>query len=232
MLGSAFADVRLVPLAALVTLLAMAPIAGNKRWPETLVLVVALGLGAVKTAVLMQSWKSYQPAIDKIVRVISQIPPGATLFAATAAPYTTMWLNEPGARETWHPPLKHVASYASVYGSVFVPMTFADPYKQPMVMKPQYLEVKALQGDNPFKVPKPADLVAVANRIKDHLDTPSGSILGDVYLLVVGTSRYPSLPTLTGFKVFSAGDDFVIYQANSQAPTGAATLVTGEAHGG
>jgi hypothetical protein len=232
MLGSSFADVRLVPIAALVTLLVFAPVAGQKHWTEVWVLVVALGLGAVKTAALVHDWRSYQPAIDRIVKVISQLPPGATLFAATEAPYTTMMLTEPGARETWHPPLKHVASYASAYGSVFVPMTFADPYKQPMVMQPPYLAVKALQGDNPFKVPKPADLVAVAKRIEDDMGKPGGSTLDDVYLLVIGADRYPSLPALTGFKVFFAGDGFAIYQAIARGQAGAVLSVAGEPHGG
>ena len=231
MLGSSFADVRLVPLAAMLTLLAFAPQAGQKRWTQALVLVVALGVGGVKTWALLTEWKTYQPKIDTIAQAIHKIPNGSTLFAATAAPYTTMLLTEPGARKTWQPPLKHVASYGSVLGSVFVPMTFADPHKQPMVMMPPYLAIKELQGDNPFKVPQPADLVAVARRITDQIHVPGGPALAGVYLLVVGTDRYASLPALAGFDVFFAGDGFVIYQAVSPALPGAQSPVAGESHG-
>jgi len=212
MLGSAFADVRLVPLAALVSLVAFAPKAAASRWAEALTLAVAVGVGGIKTVALLTDWTTHQRPIEDIVRAMDRLPAGATLFAATAAPYTGMMLTEPGVRESWHPPLKHVASYASVHRPVFVPMTFADPHKQPMVMMPQYLGIKALQGDNPFKVPAVADLQAVAARIAAQVDTPGGPELGGVYLLVVGTERYRTLPELDGFKVFEAGQGFTIYQ--------------------
>jgi hypothetical protein len=232
MLGSSFADVRLVPLAALVTLLAVAPTLGKSRWAEALVLVVALGVGGVKTGALLNEWQSQQPKIDNIVQAMKKIPTGSTLFAATAAPYTSMVLSVAGARETWQPPLKHVASYASVFGSVFVPMTFADPHKQPMVMMPDYLAVKNLQGDNPFKVPQPADLVAVAKRLTVQINKRGGPNLGGVFLLVVGTDRYTALPALTGFTVFFMGEGFVIFQATSPVPPDAVNPAVGELHGG
>lgn len=212
MLGSSFADVRLVPVAALVSLLAVAPRA-PKRLTEALVLTAALVLGGVKTAALISDWQAHEPQIDNVVQAMKRIPAGSTLFAATAAPYTSMWLSAPGARETWHPPLKHVASYASVVGSVFVPMTFADPHKQPMVMAPAYRAVKNLQGDNPFKVPQSTDLQALARRLTDEIRVPGGPDLGRVFLLVVGTDRYTTLPALTEFTTFVAGAGFVIYRA-------------------
>lgn len=232
MLGSSFADVRLVPLAALVTLLAVAPQAGKSRWTEVVVVVVALGAGAVKTGALLSDWRAHQSKIDSIVQTMQTLPSGSTLFAASAAPYPGMMLTAPGGREAWHPPLKHVASYASVFGSVFVPMTFADPHKQPMVMLPTYLAVKTLQGDNPFKVPFPADLVAVAQRLTDQVHVPGGPALGDVYLLVVGTDRYTSLPVLPGFTVFSAKDTFVIFQAVSPASPSVIAPMLEKPHGG
>ena len=232
MLGSSFADVRLVPLAALVTLLAVAPGDGRSLWVESLVLVVALGVGAVKTGALLRDWKAQQVKIDSIVRAMQKIPDGSTLFAATAEPYTSMMLAKPGARESWHPPLKHVASYASVFGSVFVPMTFADPHKQPMVMLPAYLAVKTLQGDNPFKVPRPADLVAVAQRLSAQTQAPGGPALGEVFLLVVGTDRYLALPPLEGYTVFFAGDTFAIFQAAAPVSPGVTNISVRRPHGG
>jgi hypothetical protein len=232
MLGSSFADVRLVPLAALVTLLAFAPQAGKGRWSQALVLAVALGVGGVKTVALLRDWQAHQPKVDHIVQAMKKIPDGSTLFAATAAPFTGVILSEPGVRESWHPPLKHVASYASVYGSVFVPMTFADPHKQPMVMMPPYLAVKDLQGDNPFKVPLAADLVNVAQRIAEQVHLPGGPVLGGVYLLVLGADRYARLPALAGFSVFFAGDGFVIFKAAAHPTPGTVMPLTGGPHGG
>lgn len=212
MLGSSFADVRLVPLAALVTLVAFAPKLRCHKNTEALVLVVALSVGGVKTVALLSDWRAHQPKTDTIVQAMQKLPLRSTLFAATAAPYTNMLLTEPGARDTWRPPLKHVASYASVHGPVFVPMTFADPHKQPMVMMPQYQGIKTLQGDNPFKVPTVADLHAVAARIATQVRAPGGPTLGAVYLLVVGTQRYEALPALEGFTVVDASQGFTIYQ--------------------
>jgi hypothetical protein len=232
MLGSQFADVRLVPLAAMISLLAVAPRPGPSRWTEALVLVVALGIGSAKTWGLVADWRANQARIDHIVKAMQKLPPGSTLFAATAAPYTGMLLGLPGVRESWHPPLKHVASYASVYGSVFVPMTFADPHKQPMVVLPAYRAVKDLQGDSPFKVPQAADLVALSQRIADHVSQPGGPALGPVFLLVVGTERYAALPGLSGFAVHFAGDGFVIFQATAAGAPGARSPGEGGPRGG
>lgn len=212
MLGSSFADVRIVPIAALVTLMAFATANTQNRWPQTLVFVVALGLGSVKTVGLVRDWQSHQAAIKGIVNAMKKIPSGSTLFAATAALEPNMVLNKPGAREAWHPPLKHVGSYASVYGDVFVPMTFADQHKQPMVVVDRFLAIKDFQNNNPFKVPRPADLQALAPQILDNIRTPGAPPLGGVYLLVVGTELYGALPVLTGFNVFATGQDFTIYQ--------------------
>lgn len=234
LLGSSFADVRLVPLAAMVTLLALAPRPGHTRWAGAFVLAVALGMGSVKTAALVADWRANQPRIDRIVKAMQKLPAKSTLFAATAAPYTGMQLSNPETRASWHPPLKHVASYASVYGSVFVPMTFADPHKQPMVMMPAYRAVKNLQTDSPFRVPKAADLVAVSQRLTAHLREPGGPALGEVFLLVVGPERYTALPALVGFEVHEAGDGFVIFRATSAADAGSGGSSTDkvEARGG
>ncbi len=232
MLGSSFADVRLVPIAALVTLLAVAPRPGAGLWAETLVMVAALAAGGVKTWALLADWQSHQGQIDTIVQATKKLPAGSTLFAATAAPYTSMWLSAPGVRASWHPPLKHVASYASVVGPVFVPMTFADPHKQPMVMLPAYRAVKNLQGDSPFKVPRPADLVALAQRLSDAIQKADAPRLGAVFLLVVGNDRYPTQPALAGFEDFLAGEGFVIYRATAPASADALKPLLAEPRGG
>jgi hypothetical protein len=195
-------------------------------------MAAALGVGGVKTWALLGDWQSHQGKIDTTVQAMKTLPAGSTLFAATAAPYTSMWLSAPGVRATWHPPLKHVASYASVVGSVFVPMTFADPHKQPMVMLPAYRAVKDLQGDSPFKVPRPADLVAVAQRLTDAIQKPDAPRLGAVFLLVVGTDRYPTQPVLAGFEVFLAGEGFMIFRASAPATAAASKTRPGEAQGG
>ena len=226
-LGSYYADVRLVPLAALALLLALSTTDDSRRWTEALVLTVALGLGAVKTAALMQAWATDQGPIDRIVKVIKNLPPNSTLFAATARPYLSMVLSTPGAREAWHPPLGYVSTYASTYGQVFVPLTYADRHKQPMLVMETYRATKELQGDMPFQVPKAADLVALANRLDDHVRDPATPPLNDVYLLVVDTGRYAALPELERFSVFFAGEGFTIFRHGSAAAVDAAQMSAG-----
>jgi len=232
MLGSSFADVRIVPLAAMVTLIALGTVKTPTRWAEALVLTLALSLGLVKTAALVRGWQSDQLVIESVVNAMKKIPSGSTLFAATAALEPSMVLTNPGAREAWHPPLKHIGSYASVFGDVFVPMTFADRHKQPMVVVDKYLPIKEFHGDNPFKVYQPSDLVALAKRITEQTHLPGAPAMGDVFLLVVGTDLYPTLPTLAGYSVFLADDSFVIFQATSPALPGAVTPAIGVPHGG
>ena len=211
-LGSFYADVRLVPLAALAVLLALSTAENSRRWTEALVLTVALGLGAVKTVALMQVWATDQGPTDRIVKVIKNLPPKSTLFTATARPLLSMVLSKPGVREAWHPPLGYVSTYASTYGQVFAPVIYADRHKQPMLVMEKYRSTKELQGDIPLLVPKAADLVALAKRLDGHIGAPGTPPLSDVYLLVVDTGRYAALPELERFSVFFVGEGFTIFR--------------------
>jgi hypothetical protein len=48
---------------------------------------------------------------------------------------------------------------------VFVPATWADPFKQPMRIAPAFAAAKALQGDNPLPARDTAALAALVARI-------------------------------------------------------------------
>jgi hypothetical protein len=96
------------------------------------------------------------------------LPAGSVLWAATAAPYPTLLWRGADELALWRPPLKHVASLASVGRDAFVPSTWADPFKQPIAVPERLRAAKALQGDNPWRTPDGAALgeaVAAVRRL-------------------------------------------------------------------
>eukprot|EP01035_Chromulina_nebulosa_P011718 gene11718-15648_t len=110
-------------------------------------------------------WLRDQAALGEVQAALAQVPDGATLWVATAGGFPRVRERDDGQLALWHPPMKHAVSLASLHRPVFVPSTWADPFKQPMRIAPAFAAVKALQGDNPLPVRSAADLAGLAGRI-------------------------------------------------------------------
>lgn len=163
--GSLFADARL-PIA--IVLVAIAATGLRNVSPRA----TLLGAGAiallltVRGVVIAQSWQQESRLIERHLAAFATLPPGSTLWAATAAPYPGLAYTSDAELDLWHPPLKHVASLAALDSDVFVPSSFADPFKQPIAVPPELAAAKRLQDDNPFKTPTAEALAEVVTRIR------------------------------------------------------------------
>ena len=124
----------------------------------TVLLILAL---AGRGVAIAREWRAWEPVFERHMAAFALLPEGSVLWAATAAPYPTLAWRDGEERALWRPPLKHVASLAGVGRAVFVPSTWADPTKQPIVVAPAFAAMKGLQGDNPFKTPTGAALAEV-----------------------------------------------------------------------
>ena len=154
-MGSLYADTRLAPAIALLGIVSLDIRAGAPKFVSWTVVAVALVLACFRMAILSSIWLRYDAQIAPIVNALDQIDPGATLFAATSEPYPRLIADSPERVAAWNPPLKHVASYAVLHHPVFVPMTFADPTKQPLVISPAYesaLGSRTSVGFSPWKL--------------------------------------------------------------------------------
>jgi hypothetical protein len=163
--GSLYADARL-PIAILFVMIASVDL---RRLPSRTLAVgisLALVLLVAREAAIAREWHAEAPVIEAYRKAFDVLPAGCTLYAAAAEPFPKLAYASAEELARWHPPLKHLASLASLGHDVFVPSTWADPFKQPIAVLPQHLAAKQLQGDNPFHTPTADELADVVARIR------------------------------------------------------------------
>ncbi len=165
MFGSLYGDARL-PVAVLLVLIASTDL--HRVTPRAMLSGAALLalLLAGRSVATARAWIGTEPVLARHLAAFDTLPPGSLLWAATAGPYPALAYKNADELAMWHPPLKHVASLAGVGRHVFVPATWADPYKQPIAVPPQYRAIKLLQGDNPFRTPTSQALSTVLTSIR------------------------------------------------------------------
>ena len=209
-MGSLYADTRLAPAIALLGIVSLDIRAGVPKFVSWTVVAVALVLACFRMAILSSIWLRYDAQIAPIVNALDQIDPGATLFAATSEPYPRLIADSPERVAAWNPPLKHVASYAVLHHPVFVPMTFADPTKQPLVISPAYESVKSFQGENPTLVRDPKALSVFLADLQDRLGNPAWPRIDSAYLLVMGRQSLEPMELPGSVSRIAQGDRFVL----------------------
>lgn len=211
LLDSLFVDMRLGPALALILVAAL-----DIRVPESrpvgraAVLVAVLGLAVLRGASLGVVWHGWQHEVREATAGFAALEAGATLFSATARPYTTTDVLDPERRAHWRPPTKHLVSYALLEKPFFVPEMFADAHKQPLQVAPAYGAVKAYQTDSPIRVPASADLVALVGDLRQRLADPAWPELAPAYLFVTGITNYGEMPALADATVVHQSRDSVI----------------------
>ena len=203
--GSLYADARL-PVAIL--LVAIASIDLQRIAPRTMLAGAALLvlLLAGRNVAISRSWMATEAVFTRYRAAFATLPAGSTLWAATAGPYPTLAYRNAAELAMWHPPLKHVASLAAVGRDIFVPATWADPYKQPITVPPQYRVIKLLQGDNPFKTPTAEALSAVLSSIRRV--RAENAAAPDFLVLSYPARLQGALPP--GVAPVAAGPDFLL----------------------
>jgi len=207
-MGSHFADVRLGPAIAL---LWVASIDIKAEYPNSnrFVAGIALVLSVLISVGVTKQWSNFNNEISTIARVFEKTEVGATIFSATAQPYTRLIADSPERRAAWSPPLKHVSSYAVLSGTKFVPMTFVDPTKQPLNVTEKYQSIKAFQTDNPRKTFTAIELEQFILEIKNHAANKDWPPLENVYVLVMGFDRIKE-----SFNESTLGDSVQITEFN------------------
>ena len=206
--GSLYGDARL-PVAVLLVAIASTDL--HRIAPRSLLAGAAvLGvLLAGRSAATAQSWMATEEVFARHRAAFATLPDGSLLWAATAGPYPTLAYKDAAELALWHPPLKHVASLAGVGRDIFVPATWADPYKQPIAVLPQYRAIKLLQGDNPFKAPTTEALSGVLASIRQLRVAAGAANTAPEYLLLSYPARlHGALPP--GTTPIAAGPDFLL----------------------
>jgi len=207
--GSEFGDTRL-PIAILLVAIASTNL-GSRA--SRLVGLCVLGLLVVRSVAIARDWVDADARLAPFVDAFHLIPDGATLYAATAAPFPSIDYRDAAGLALWHPPLKHVASLASLGRDVFVPSTWSNPNTQPLRVVASLVPIKDFQGDVPLKTPGTPELTAMIARTRElrpllrwkpELPEPPPD-----YLLLLYPDRFQGeLPP--GPEIVSRGADFVL----------------------
>lgn len=205
--GSLYGDARL-PIAILLLAIAATDVrAGAVRGLGVAVVAVLVGLLWVRGGVIAAQWRRTEPVIGGMVAAFAGLPAGSILYAATAEPYPSLAYRDAAELARWDPPLKHVASLASVGRAVFVPSTWADPAKQPIAVPSALMAAKRAQGDNPFQT---RDGVALAGAVEVIRGARAAGTDGAAYLLLL----HPTLlagAVPPGLRAVGDGEGFALF---------------------
>lgn len=210
LMGSLYADSRLGPAIALLAIASMDIRTDAPKFAQWTVVAVVFFLALLRTTVLSSTWIRYDAEIGSIVRALDGIEQGATLFSVTSEPFVRLIADSPERTAAWRPPVKHVASYAVLHAPVFVPMTFADPTKQPLVVSRSYQRVKNFQGDNPAQAPDQKALATFMGNLQNHLESPDWPHIESAYVLVMGRQRLEPMRLPISVSRMAQGDRYVL----------------------
>ena len=217
LMGSLYADTRLGPAIALIAIATMDIRADAPKSVAWTALIVILFLACLQSTAVTYTWARYDSETASIVSALDTIEEGATLFSATSEPFVRLIADDSERRAAWSPPLKHVASYAVLLAPIFVPMTFADPTKQPLVVRDSYRSVKTFQGDNPEQISHPQALSAYIARLEERLGGPDWPPIASAYLLVMGRQRLEPMSLPVSVTQIAQGERFVLLRLSSRA---------------
>ena len=205
--GSQFGDARL-PVAILLVVVASTGVTTATERAQSVLTLGVLALLCAHSVAIARDWAASDAKFAAFTAAFRLLPDGTTLYAATAGAYPSLDYRDAEGLALWHPPLKHVVSYASLGREVFVPSTWADPFKQPMGVAPAFAAVKDFQGENPFKTPTSADVTAIISQI--HQFRAAGGALGppDCLLLLYPDRLQGELPS--NVSIIARSTDFVL----------------------
>jgi hypothetical protein len=140
-----------------------------------------------RSIVLSYDWYQYDRVIRVLVTTLAQLPPNSLLFVATEAPPDVSDLKRGFDRRFWQPPLNHVAAWATLQRSIFVPTIFAHPGQQPIVVTGRNAALYDFQGRDPIQVKSKDRFAEVVNQV-NRLVVNTGQT-APVFLLLL----YPEL---------------------------------------
>jgi len=223
-LGSDFADTRLVPATLLVAIAAVDIREPRGRRASSalihaLIAASILGFVVARATTQTATWMAWEDELQSIVQDFTAIETGGVVFAAIAGPAPKLVPGSQASSPAWRPSIKHVASYASLYGDIFVPMTFADPLKQPLRIADRYRHLKMVQGNNPWRVDTPRDLEHVVTLVeitRRQSDWPDDAA---VYVSVVSAAGPLELGPPPDTAVVARGSRHMLLLLTAGSPT-------------
>jgi hypothetical protein len=170
--------------------------------------LLATSLLAARQVAIAHEWRREEAVIATYQAAFATLPDASTLWVASAEPFPTLAYNSAEELARWHPPIKHLASLASLNRDIYVPATWADPFKQPIAVRADDLPASRFQGANPIPTPtadRLADMVSRVRALRVRGTAPRD------YLLLLRPDVLSGTPP-AGLVAFAHGGTFTLFR--------------------
>ncbi|MCA1393391.1 hypothetical protein I6F20_30625 [Bradyrhizobium sp. IC3123] len=201
--GTAFADIRILPAAALILPAFCSLSLPNRRWRMTALAIVG-GITLANLAIVLEVWLSYRSEYSAMIASFQKINPGSKVLIGI-----TGETEDPPFEDLTQYPMYYAPTLAVHYANAFVPHVFTETGKQPIQTR---AGVRRLSIPNGAPVPIRV-LSAIATGQKTALDDRAlvRTWYRDYdYLYLLGTGTANPLPEM--LKESDRSGRFVLYQ--------------------
>jgi hypothetical protein len=206
LLSATYLDMRL-PVAIVFVAAGCIHFAADSARARARLILFLLGLVLLRSAVLAKDWAGYDAVERQFTDAYACLPRGSVLFVARPPSHDIgLWSG------FWQPPIKHIASLASVTDGVFVPQTYARAGQQPIRVRRDFENIYTFQTPNPIRVADTAELHRTIQDIRVLMQGRSASPEdgGDwqVYLMLLepdllGSPAIAEAPMIADQRLFS-----------------------------
>jgi hypothetical protein len=230
-MGSFFLDMRVAIAAVLLLVVALAPGRPAPMLARAFCLGLVLLVGA-RSAVLAETWIEADRRFAAVKESLQELPPGAFLVAADAAPFELgNWLQ---TRRT-QPPHEHTAGYAVILRDAVLPNVFARRGQNPLTFDPGLHDLWAVAYNPISRATTDAELASfvahVDNTTRAIHAAPGRAGFPGVYLVVFnrGCADWPETRPV---EPVACGPDHALMRVppppddGSDAPTASTTAST------
>jgi hypothetical protein len=129
--AGSFLDLRIAIVPLLFVMACTRIVPRSAVWASAIVIVAATA-AITRAGALTLMWSKDNAIFAELDEALAKLPPGSVLLGGFGQASERISWNE-----YWSPPVANSASHGVVHG-LFVPSVFANPFQQPLALKPAY----------------------------------------------------------------------------------------------
>ncbi|WP_119681093.1 hypothetical protein [Indioceanicola profundi] len=182
-MGSYFLDSRIAPAAVILLTAALIPARPSPRLAAAFCLALVAVVGT-RGVVMARDWAPQDQRIAAIKQTLQQLPSGAILVPAEAAPFE---LGDWTTTRRTNPAHEHTATYAAIHRDAVVVNLFARKGQNPLIFTPAESALLAVAGNPIARAGTDEELVGFLERVNEAArsmkDRPRVGVPG-IYVIV------------------------------------------------
>ncbi|MGL9621000.1 hypothetical protein QRQ56_23580 [Bradyrhizobium sp. U531] len=187
--GTSFADIRVLPAAALILPAFCSLSLPSRRWTIAALVLVA-GITLANLGVVLEVWLSYRSDYSAIIDSFQHIDRGAKILIGTSADS-----EDPPFEDLTQYPIYYAPTLAVHYANAFVSNVFAETGKQPVQARAEVRRL-AIPNDGPVPIRLLSAIAAAKTTVPDDTLVVRNWYRDYDYLYLVGPAITNPLPDL------------------------------------